>query len=71
MGQDEDEDGRVPHRPREVPLGDNVRGQLHPGEVLHVLVLVVDDLREAHLPAAVGHLLGEDPLPDLALEALL
>lgn len=55
----------------EVTLSRYVVREFDAGQVLDVLVLLVDDVRQTRLLALVENLLGEHPLPNLALEALL
>jgi hypothetical protein len=62
----EDEDVGAAHGVLEVRHGDDVLRQLVAGQVLDVLVLGVDDLREL----LAVHLLLEDPHVDVALERL-
>lgn len=46
MRDDEDESVCVFDRSEEIRMGDDVRGELDPGEVLDILVELVDLLRE-------------------------
>lgn len=69
--QDEDDQSSAQYGFGKVALRDYIRRQLYAGQVLDVLMVPVDHVRQARFLVVVQHLFRENPLLYFALEPFL